>query len=81
MLWLCSGCCHYYINISHHLYVWPHLMVIGMEIAISLEKLASNFQQRTYVTTVMFPSVLKARIWAFWSCITYYNQTVRLVLF
>ena len=44
MLCLCSCCCHYYIYISHHLYVWPHLMVIGMEIASSLGKLATNSQ-------------------------------------
>lgn len=31
-----------------------------MEIASSLGKLATNSQQRTYETTTMFPSILKA---------------------
>lgn len=55
-----SSCCHYYTYVSRHLCVWPHLMVKSMEIASSLGKLATNSQQRTYVTTTMFPSILKA---------------------
>lgn len=35
-------------------------MVIGVEIASSLGKLATNSQQRTYVTTAMFLPILKA---------------------